>query len=91
MGQFRFTKKLKINLLKIAILSNVNDPLYGYFISSLKKLNCSISAIVMDEKKYSEKDEDIFLSRTGGKLPNIGLSELKKELIPCYFIKIIIL
>jgi len=69
--------------MKIAILSNINDPLYGYFISSLKKLNCSISAIVMDEKKYSKKDKDIFLSRTGGKLPNIGLSELNKELIPC--------
>jgi len=78
---------MEIYKLEISLLSNINNPLLCHYIKEFSKQNIRINSVLLDSKKYSDKDLKIFYERTGGSFSNISLYDLAEYKIPFYFVK----
>lgn len=53
----------------VALLTAAESPVSGYYLASLLKRGCIPKCVLVDRKKWSEKDLAIHAERTEGRLP----------------------
>lgn len=73
--------------MKIVLLSTIDAPLLGYYLRAAEQQGAVISAVLLDSKPVTEKDQRIHEERTGGRLPALPLHSFERAAIPYYFVE----
>ena len=72
---------------KISILASLDQPFSFYTIEAVLKSGIKVDSIIVDSKKYSEKNARIWNERTSGNLPMQNFSALESYGVPFFFFK----
>ena len=72
---------------KISILASLDQPFSFYTIEAVLKSGIKVDSIIVDSKKYSEKNARIWNERTSGNLPMQNFSALELYGVPFFFFK----
>ena len=73
--------------IKLGLLSTNDSPFLGYTLREWINHLLKVDAIIMDSKRFSEKDKRIFAERTGGRFPPIPLERFEEQQIPVYYVR----
>jgi|OM-RGC.v1.012163298 methionyl-tRNA formyltransferase len=72
--------------MKIAFLSVLHDPFLGRFLQKFYENELIVDAVILDENDISEKNLNLFIERTGKRMPPLSLYGIDGEKIPFYFV-----
>mgnify|MGYP001405255361 CR=1 FL=1 len=70
--------------MKISILTSKNHPFFGYFLSKIEK-KIQIDSVIIDEKKFSQKDMNLWFERTSNRIQTLEIND--KGDIKFFFVK----
>lgn len=72
--------------MKVALLSTVLAPQLGYIIKEMTAANIKIDSVLLDSRAPTDREIEIEIERTEGKLPPVPLETFEHLRIPYYWV-----